>query len=65
MEFNCKQFKCKAFQFLNIVEMLHPNTRWENCPKTSPVLALCLTKSTYNTICSRIPRIRSSPNTSR
>ena len=27
MEFNYKQFKYKIFQFLNIVEMLHPNTR--------------------------------------
>jgi len=27
MEFNCKKFKCKVFQFLSIVEMLHPNTR--------------------------------------
>jgi len=27
MKFNCKQFKCKAFQFLSIVEMFHPNTR--------------------------------------
>jgi len=27
MEFNYKQFKYKAFQFLSIVEMLHPNTR--------------------------------------
>jgi len=27
MEFDSKQFKCKAFQFLSIVEMLHPNTR--------------------------------------
>jgi len=27
MEFNYKQFKHKAFQFLSIVEMLHPNTR--------------------------------------
>ena len=27
MGFNCKQFKYKAFQFLSIVEMLHPNTR--------------------------------------
>jgi len=26
MEFNYKQFKYKAFQFLSIVEMLHPNT---------------------------------------
>jgi len=29
MEFDSKQFKCKAFQFLSIVEMLHPNTRLE------------------------------------
>jgi len=27
MEFNYKQFKYKAFQFLSIVEMLHPNTK--------------------------------------
>jgi len=27
MEFNYKQFKYKEFQFLSIVEMLHPNTR--------------------------------------
>jgi len=27
MEFNFKQFKCKSFEFLSIVEMLHPNTR--------------------------------------
>jgi len=26
---NCKQFKYNAFQFLSIVEMLHPNTRLE------------------------------------
>jgi len=27
MKFNYKQFKYKAFPFLSIVEMLHPNTR--------------------------------------
>ena len=27
MEFNYKQFKYKAFQFLSIFKMLHPNTR--------------------------------------
>jgi len=26
-EFNCKNFKCNAFQLLRIVKMLHPNTR--------------------------------------
>jgi len=26
MKFNYKQFKYKAFQFLSIVEILHPNT---------------------------------------
>ena len=26
-EFNCKNFKCNAFQFLIIVEKLYPNTR--------------------------------------
>jgi len=29
MEFNYKQFKYKTFQFLSIVEILHPNTRLE------------------------------------
>jgi len=30
MEFNYKQFKYKAFQFLSIVEMLYSNTRLMN-----------------------------------
>jgi len=41
MEFNYKQLKCKAFQFLSIVKMLHPNTKLSYCHVLSNKKKLC------------------------